>query len=84
VTTHVVRLKLFRLKAEGIQKARSTHFGGNRADSRTKHNFKTSRIPVFPNPAYICVKWHIALYIVCNDIWYKSDCVIWCFSLCHM
>jgi len=35
-------------------------------------------------PAYICVKWHIALYIVCNDIWYKSDCVIWCFSLCHM
>jgi len=25
------------------------HFVGNRADSRTKHDFKTSRIPVLPN-----------------------------------
>ena len=49
VTTHVVRLKLFRLKAEGVQKARLTYFGGKRADSRTKHGFKTSLIPVFPN-----------------------------------
>ena len=29
VTTHVVRLKLFRLKAEGLIKARLTYFGGN-------------------------------------------------------
>ena len=52
VTTHVVRLKVVRLKAEGVQKARLMHFGGNRADSRTKHGFKRSRIPVFPNPAF--------------------------------
>jgi len=45
-------LKLFRLKAEVVQKARLTHFGGNRVDSRTKHGFKTSRISVFPNPAF--------------------------------
>ena len=49
VTTHVVRLKLFRPKAEGVRKAQLTHFGGERADSRTKHGFKMSRIPVFPN-----------------------------------
>jgi len=49
VTTHVVSLKLFRLKAEGVRKARLTHFGGEKADSRTKHGFKMSRIPVFPN-----------------------------------
>jgi len=29
VTTHVVRLKLFRLKAEGVRKARLPYFGGN-------------------------------------------------------
>jgi hypothetical protein len=29
VTTHVVRLKLFRLKAEGVRKARLPHFGGD-------------------------------------------------------
>jgi hypothetical protein len=29
VTTHVVRLKLFRLKAEGGRKARFPYFGGN-------------------------------------------------------
>jgi len=52
MTTHVVRLKGFRLKAEGVQKARLTHFGGKRANYRTKHGFKTSRIPVFPNPAF--------------------------------
>ncbi len=28
LTTHVVRLKLFRLKAEGIRKARLQYFGG--------------------------------------------------------
>ena len=49
VTTHVVRLKLFRPKAEGVRKAQLTHFGGERADSHNKHGFKMSRIPVFPN-----------------------------------
>ena len=49
VTTHVVRLKLFRLKAEGVRKARLTHFGGERADFRTKYGFKMSCSPVFPN-----------------------------------
>ena len=29
VTIHVVRLKLFRLKAEGVRKARLPYFGGN-------------------------------------------------------
>jgi hypothetical protein len=29
VTTHVVRLKLFRLKAEGVRRARLPYFGGN-------------------------------------------------------
>jgi len=28
VTTHVVRLKLFRLKAEGVTRARLQYFGG--------------------------------------------------------
>ncbi len=29
VTTHVVRLKLFRLKTEGVRRARLPYFGGN-------------------------------------------------------
>jgi len=29
VTTHVVRLKLFRLKAEGVRRARLPYFGEN-------------------------------------------------------
>ena len=29
VTTHVVRLKLFRLKAERVKRARLPYFGGN-------------------------------------------------------
>ncbi len=29
VTTHVVRLKLFRLKAEGVRRSRLPYFGGN-------------------------------------------------------
>jgi hypothetical protein len=29
VTTHVVRLKLFRLKAEGVRRARLPYFSGN-------------------------------------------------------
>jgi len=52
-------MKLFRLKAEGVQKARLAHFGGNRADSSTKHGFpingifdKMNLIHVFPNPAF--------------------------------
>ena len=49
MTTHVVRLKRFRLKAEGGRKARLTRFGKERADSSSKHGFKMSRIPVFPN-----------------------------------
>jgi len=32
VTTHVVRLKVFRLKAEGTRKTRLPHFGGETAD----------------------------------------------------
>jgi len=28
VTTHVVRMKLFRLKAEGVREARLPYFGG--------------------------------------------------------
>jgi len=52
VTTHVVRLKGFRLKAEGVQKARLTHFGRKRENYRTKHGFKIRSIPVFPNPAF--------------------------------
>ena len=49
VTTHVVRLKPFRLKAEGVRKARLTHVAGERAVFRTKHGFKMSGIPIFPN-----------------------------------
>jgi len=52
VTTHLVRLKCFRLKAKGVQEAQLTHFGGERADSRIKYGIKTSRIPVFLNPAF--------------------------------
>ena len=48
VTTHVVRLKLFRLKAEGVRKARLKCFGGERGDSRTKHGFKMSQYSRFP------------------------------------
>jgi hypothetical protein len=47
VTTHVVSLKLFSLKAEGVRKARLLHFGGETVDSRAKHGFKMRRIPVF-------------------------------------
>ena len=49
VTTHIVRLKVFRLKTEGVPKAQLTHFGGGRAPFYTKHGFKMSRISVFPN-----------------------------------
>jgi len=40
VTTYVVRLKGFILKAEGVQKALLRRFGWNKADSCTKHGFK--------------------------------------------
>ena len=46
VTTHVVRLKVFRLKAEGTRKTRLLHFGGETADFYTKHGFKMCRIPL--------------------------------------
>ena len=49
VTTHVVRLKVFRLKPEGVPKAQLTHFGGGSAPFYTKYGFKMSRISVFPN-----------------------------------
>ncbi len=49
VTTRVVRLKLFRLKAEGVQKERLPQFGGETADFRIKHAFKVCGIPAFPN-----------------------------------
>jgi len=49
MTIHVVRLKVFRLKAEGVPKARLTPFGGERVAFRTKQGFKMSRISVFPN-----------------------------------
>ena len=60
VTTHVVRLKGFRLKAEVVQKAQLTYFGAKQSDSCAKHGFpvngifhKTRPVPVFPNPAYL-------------------------------
>jgi hypothetical protein len=49
VTTHIVRLKLFRLKAEGVRKERLPHFGGEPADFRIKHGFKVRSILAFPN-----------------------------------
>jgi len=49
VTTHVVRLKLFRLKAEVVRIVRLPRFGGETADSRAKHGFKMRRIPAFPD-----------------------------------
>ncbi len=49
VTTHVVRLKLFRLKAEGLRKERLPHFGGETTDFRIKHGFKVRTILAFPN-----------------------------------
>ncbi len=49
VTTHVVRLKLFRLKAEGVQKERLPQFGGETADFCIKHGLKVCGIPAFPN-----------------------------------
>ncbi len=57
MTTHVVRLKLFRLKAEGTRKTRWPHFGGETvrlsspktADFCIKYGFKVCSIPAFPN-----------------------------------
>ena len=49
VTTHVVRLRLFRLKAEGVERARLPHFGEKTADFCIKHDFKVYSIPAFPN-----------------------------------
>ncbi len=49
VTTQVVRLKLFRLKAEGVRKERLPHFGGETADFCIKHGFKVPSILAFPN-----------------------------------
>jgi len=40
VTTHVVRLKLFRLKAEGGQKGTIAILLAETSDSCTKHGFK--------------------------------------------
>lgn len=47
VTTHVVRLKLFRLKAEWAVKARLWNFGGEKVDFCDKHGFKIRSIPAF-------------------------------------
>ncbi len=52
MTTHVVRLKLFRLKAEGVRKEGLPHFGGETADLPINHGFKVRSIPAFPNPAF--------------------------------
>ncbi len=49
VTTHVVRLKLFRLKAEGAGRTRLPYFGGETADFCIKHGFIVCSIPAFPN-----------------------------------
>jgi len=49
VTTHVVRLKLFRLKSEGGRRTRLPYFDGEIAVSRSKHGFKVYSIPAFPN-----------------------------------
>ena len=46
-TTHVVRLKLFRLKAEGARRAGLQCFGEETVDSCTKHGFKIRSIPAF-------------------------------------
>lgn len=47
VTTHVVRLKGFRLKAEGDRKAPLWRFGEETADFCIKHGFKVCSIPIF-------------------------------------
>jgi hypothetical protein len=48
VTTHVARLKLFRLKAEGAGRAQLRRFGGETVDSCTEYGFKIRSIPAFP------------------------------------
>jgi len=43
-----------------------THFGAKKANSRTKHGFKKSHIPIFPNslqPKYLSYKNTIDLLI---------------------
>ncbi len=49
VTTHVVRLKLFRLKSEGIQKVKAPHFSKKTANLRIRHALNVRHIPAFPN-----------------------------------
>jgi hypothetical protein len=49
VTTHVVRLKLFRLKAEGAGRAQLRRFGRETAGFCIKHGFKVCNITTFPN-----------------------------------
>jgi hypothetical protein len=50
ITTHVVRLKLFRLKAEEAGRAQLRRFGRETADFCIKHGFKVCNITAFPNP----------------------------------
>ena len=47
VTTHVVRLKLFRLKAEGAGSALLRLFAEETAGSCAKHGFKICSTPFF-------------------------------------
>ena len=49
VTTHVVRLKVFRLKAEKVKRTQLQNFGEETTDFFTKYGFKTCNISVFPN-----------------------------------
>jgi len=47
VTTHVVRLKQFRLKAEGAYKEHDSHFGGETAILASNMFSKCAVFPLF-------------------------------------
>ena len=48
VTTHIVRLKVFRLKAKVIRRAIVPHVVEEIAASRSNYGFTIRLIPVFP------------------------------------
>ncbi len=64
VTTHVVRLKLFRLKAEGGQKGTIAILLAETSDSCTKHGFKMR----FFLTVFSLQPIHLSSYVNCQQL----------------
>jgi len=72
VTTHVVRLKLFRLKAEGTRKTRLPHFGGEMVRLNSPKVVFPLFLTVFSLQS-IHLSSYVTIYILTTQIFYVRE-----------